>query len=125
MYLHLIESESTALELVLSSQDNDWEDNGKKWPGKFAMVEEKVVDDPAQQWYWNDQDGSMRNAANPDYRLDTITGWLYLANLKKSDEGGEGFPKSPRKWFYDAANSALTTELFEDYQVQAAIWGQP
>ena len=89
------------------------------------MIEEKVVDDPAQQWYWNEKDGSMRNAANPDYRLDTITGWLYLADLKKSDEGGDEFPKSARKWFYDSATSALTTELFEDYQVQAAIWGQP
>ena len=47
MYLHLFESESTGLDLVLSSQDNDYEKNGKTWPGKFAMIEEKVVDDPA------------------------------------------------------------------------------
>jgi len=72
------------------------------------MIEEKVLEDPSQQWYWNEKDGSLRNAANPDYRLDMITGWLYLANLSKASQGGIGFPTVARKWFYDNT-SALTT----------------
>lgn len=126
MYLHLFESDNTAYDLVLSSQDDDYEQDGKTWPGKFALLEEKVVDDPAQQWFWNEEDGSLRNAANPDYRLDMVTGWLYLANLKKSKEAGTAdFPTSPRAWWYEDSTSALTTLVDEDYKVQAAIWGQP
>ena len=126
MYLHLFESDNTGYDLVLSSQDADYESDGKTWPGKFAMLEDKVVDDEAQQWYWNEGDGSLRNGANPDYRLDVVTGWLYLANISKAKEAGTAdFPTQARKWWYEETTSALTTELSEDFKVQAAIWGQP
>jgi hypothetical protein len=42
MYLHLVQSDNTGLNLVLSAQDELASD---KWPGKWAIFEEKVVDD--------------------------------------------------------------------------------
>jgi len=45
MYLHLIESEDTAIDLVLSTEDDAY---SKWWPAKYALLEHKVVDDPAQ-----------------------------------------------------------------------------
>ena len=78
MYLHLIESDNTALDLVLSSQANDV---SKDFPGKWAMLEDKVIDDENQQWFYNAVEGSLTNKANPDYRLDDWDGYLYLANL--------------------------------------------
>jgi hypothetical protein len=40
--LNLVESDSTGLNLVLSTQDDD---ANKNWPGKWAIIEEKVKDD--------------------------------------------------------------------------------
>ena len=67
-YLHLIESDSTGLDLVLSTQPGNISD---EMPGKWAMLEEFVRDDEAQSWFFNAQEGSLYNKANPDYRLDT------------------------------------------------------
>ena len=83
-YLHLVESENTSLDLVLSTQDEDYAD---WWPGKWGIVEQKVVDDPAQQWYFNEKDGSLHNAANPNYTLDEHQGWLYVANIHHAQNG--------------------------------------
>ena len=78
MYLHLMESDNTGYDLVLSSQANDV---SKDFPGKWTMLEQKVVDDENQQWFYNAVEGSLTNKANPDYRLDDWDGYLYLANL--------------------------------------------
>jgi hypothetical protein len=60
--LNLVESDSTGLNLVLSTQDDD---ANKNWPGKWAIIEEKVKDDLTQQWYYSDKDGSLHNGAFP------------------------------------------------------------
>lgn len=89
------------------------------------MVEQKVVDDPAQQWFFNEKDGSIHNAANPDYFLDEHQGWLYVANVHhKGEHVDQDFPTTPRKWFYEGSNQALTTEV-EGIKTQVAIWQQP
>ena len=61
MYLHLVASDHTALDLVLSSDDDLY---SEEWPGKYLMLEHKVKDDPSMQWYWNDKDGTFTNGAN-------------------------------------------------------------
>lgn len=122
MYLQLVESENTGMDLVLSSQQ---EDASEEWPGKWAMFEEKVVDDEAQQWFYDAAKGTLHNAANPDYTLDMHEGWLYLANLKsQSPDKDRSFPKKARKWFYEDATSALTT-MKGSIKMQVGIWGQP
>ena len=45
MYLHLEEGDHTGYDLVLSTEEEDFSDY---WPGKYAMLEQKVLDDPAQ-----------------------------------------------------------------------------
>lgn len=87
-YLHLIESDSTGLDLVLSTQPDNISD---EMPGKWAMLEEFVKDDDAQSWFYNAQEGSLYNKANPDYRLDTQNGWLYVADMS-CKEKPKGFP---------------------------------
>lgn len=77
MYLHLVESENTGLDLVLSTQDQDWE---SWWPAKWAILEQWVKDDKAQQWYFDEAKGTLHNAANPSYTLDESQGWLMVAN---------------------------------------------
>jgi hypothetical protein len=67
MYLHQVESDDTYLNLVLSTQDDQY---SKVWPAKYAMLETKVVDESAQQWFFDDKDGSIYNAANPSYSLE-------------------------------------------------------
>lgn len=44
MYLHLVEAEDTAYDLVLSTEEEDFSD---WWPAKYVMLEQKVVDDSA------------------------------------------------------------------------------
>ena len=44
MYLHAVESDNTALDLVLSAEEKD---ESKKWPAKRVFYEQKVVDDEA------------------------------------------------------------------------------
>lgn len=122
MYLQLIESENTGMDLVLSSQAQD---ASEQWPGKWAMFEEKVVDDEAQQWFYNAEKGTLHNAANPDYTLDIHEGWLYLANVNsKSAAKDKQYPKKARKWFFEDATSALTTTK-DGIKMQVALWGQP
>ena len=55
------------------------------------MLEEFVKDDDAQSWFYNAQEGSLYNKANPDYRLDTQNGWLYVADMS-CKEKPKGFP---------------------------------
>jgi hypothetical protein len=118
-YLHLIESDSTGIDLVLSTQPDNV---SATFPGKWGMLEEFVRDDDAQSWFYNAQDSSISNRANPSYKLDTQNGWLYVADLS-CNKKPEGFPKSARKWFYEAGG-ALTT-VTDGVKTMAGIWGQP
>ena len=119
MYLQLKSSQNSPLDLVLSTQAQDASDD---FPGKWAMFEEKVVDDEAQQWFYDDVSGTIHNAANPDYSLDIHEGWLYVANLK-SENKPKGFPKKARKWFYEDSTQALTTMFKGTIKEQVGIWG--
>lgn len=76
MYLHLEEGDHTGYDLVLSTEEEDF---SEFWPAKYAMLEQKVLDDPAQQWYWNEKDGTLHNAANKDYFLQNDLGWVMVA----------------------------------------------
>jgi hypothetical protein len=118
-YLHLIEGDSTGLDLVLSTQADNINAN---YPGKWAMLEEFVRDDDAQSWFYNAQDGTIHNRANPDYMLDSQNGWLYVADMTCAKKP-EGFPTTPRKWFYEVGG-ALTT-VTDGVKTMAGIWGQP
>lgn len=122
MYLHLVESEGTSLDLVLSTQAKNW---ANWWPGKWGILEERVLDDKAQQWFFSEADGSIYNAANPEYRLDQHEGWLYVADIhNKSQDLDISFPTTPRKWYYDGVRQELSTML-GSVKVLAGIWGQP
>ena len=107
MYLHLEESVNTALDLVLSTQ----EDNGsKEWPAKWGMFEEKVVDDESQQWFYNETAQTLTNAASPNHTLDVYEGWLYLADINNASPlKRPEYPTEARKWFYEDGIQALTT----------------
>lgn len=91
MYLHLEEGDHTGYDLVLSTEEEEF---SEFWPAKYAMLEQKVVDDPAQQWYWNEKDGSLHNAANKDMYLQNDLGWVMVARdtsgkKKKKEEDEE------------------------------------
>jgi len=45
MYLHLEEGDHTGYDLVLSTEEDDFSEH---WPAKYAMLEQKVLDDTAQ-----------------------------------------------------------------------------
>lgn len=44
------------------------------------MVEQKVVDDEAQQWMYNEKDGSIKNIASGNF-LDFDYGWAMAAKI--------------------------------------------
>ena len=48
-----------------------------------------MVDDPAQQWYWNEKDGTLHNAANKDYFLQNDLGWVMVAKDKPAKKKSE------------------------------------
>lgn len=80
MYLHLQDmSDDIGLDLVLSTEEDDF---SAWWPAKYAMLEDKVKDDPAQQWYYDQDDGTLHNKANPDYFLENDLGWVMVAKQK-------------------------------------------
>lgn len=118
-YLHLVESDSTGLDLVLSTQNDQISET---FPGKWAMLEEFVRDDDAQSWFYNAQDSTISNRANPDYKLDSKNGWLYVADFSCKEKPAD-FPKKARKWWYDV-DGALTT-ITDGVKTMAGIWGQP
>ena len=122
MYLHLVESDSTAYDLVLSAQDEDWDEY---WPAKYAMIEHKVKDDPHQQWYYSREDATLHNAADPSYTLDQDYGWLMVAKVHHDrHEVYEGFPHKTRHWYYDPVQQALRTNLY-GVDSDVVISGQP
>lgn len=121
-YLHLEASDDTAFDLVLSTESDNY---SSSWPAKYGIVEQKVVDEPSQMWYYNEKTGGIHNAADPDYFLDNDYGWAMVANLKAASENVNAiFPKTPRKWYYDPVTSELTTEI-EGVHSSLATLGQP
>jgi len=122
MYLHLLESDNTGFDLVLSSMDDD---ESKEWPAKRVFFEQKVVDDETMQWKYNEKKGTISNVAHPKYTLASYQGWLWLANVKsKSKKKAEEFPTAEQKWFYSDSEQALTT-VVDGIESMVALWGQP
>lgn len=56
--LHLVESDNTGFDLVLSTQADD---QSTEWPAKWGLIENYVKDDEGQQWIYNEEDGSIYN----------------------------------------------------------------
>ena len=75
------------------------------------MVEQKVVDDESQQWYYNEKTGGIHNGEDPDYFLDFDFGWAMIADLRKNKKTSEHFPKKVREWFYEPVTQELTTNV--------------
>jgi hypothetical protein len=100
-YLHFVPSEHTAFNLVLSHEADEY---AKFWPAKYAMIEHKVIDDPAQQWTYDEKTGTIKNIADGSY-LDFDYGWAMAAKIaeKKDPKSkvSEHFPTKAREWFYD------------------------
>jgi hypothetical protein len=76
-YLHNVASDSTSLDLVLSTNADD--KFAAFWPGKYLFVEHKVVDDPTMQWYYDMKTGGIHNGQDTDYYLDFDFGWAMIA----------------------------------------------
>lgn len=74
-YLHLVESDNTAFDLVLSHEEEQY---APFWPAKYAMIEQKVKDDPAQQWIYDEKAGTIKNIAEGTF-LDFDYGWAMAA----------------------------------------------
>ena len=89
-YLHLVEGDNTAYDLVLATMDTD---ESKEWPGQRAYFEQKVVDDETQQWKYNEKTGAVHNIAYPKYSLAAYQGWLWSVNVKAKG-AVEEFPRS-------------------------------
>ena len=58
MYLHLESAQDTSLDLVLSTEADKFADY---WPAKYLMVEQKVPEDPSQQWFFNETSNAIHN----------------------------------------------------------------
>lgn len=122
MYLHLVESDNTGFDLVLSAEDDD---ESKKWPAKRTIFEQKVVDEENQQWKYNEKKGTISNIAFPKYTLASYQGWLWLANVKsKSKKKVEEFPTEEQKWFFSDKDQAITT-VVDGIESLISLWGQP
>lgn len=108
-YLHLVESDNTAYDLVLSHEAEQY---ASFWPAKYSMIEHKVKDDPAQQWIYDEKEGTIKNIAEGSY-LDFDYGWAMAAKLPSSKDSGvsNAFPKNPRRWFYDSVSMELRTDV--------------
>jgi len=119
-YLHLVESEHTAFTLVLSHEAQQF---APFWPAKYAMIEHKVVDDPAQQWTYDEKTGAIKNIADGSF-LDFDYGWAMAAKISNSTNVSEAFPKTPREWFYDPVSQELRTNV-DGVQTSLATLGQP
>ena len=120
-YLHLKSTEHTAYDFVLSTEQDDY---SKSWPAKYAIIEHRVIDEASQQWFYDESDGSIRNAADPTYFLDHDMGWAMVADVSKAKAVGKHFPTQKRKWFYDDETSELTTEINGVHSALATL-GQP
>lgn len=121
-YLHLVATEHTAFDLVLSHEAEQYADF---WPAKYAMIEHRVVDDPAQQWIFDETNGSIKNIASGAY-LDQDYGWAMAAQYPKASDKvvSEAFPRTPRQWFYDPQSQELRTDI-DGVQTSLSTLGQP
>lgn len=118
-YLQLVATDHTSLNLVLSHNSEKYADY---WPAWYSMVEHKVVDDPAQQWKWDEATGAIENIASGTF-LDFDYGWAMAAKLK-DPKASDKFPKTPRRWFYDSEKQELTTDI-DNVRTSLATLEQP
>ena len=107
-YLHSVASDHTSLDLVLSTEAEQFADY---WPAKYAMVEQKVVDEESQQWYYNEKTGGIHNGADPSFFLDFDYGWAMVGDLSVNKKTSEHFPKTVREWFFEPTSMELTTNI--------------
>jgi len=120
-YLHNVASDHTSLDLVLSTNADKYADH---WPAKYAMVEQKVVDDESMQWYYNEKTGGIHNGADKSFYLDFDYGWAMIADLTKNPKVSEHFPKKAREWFYEPGTGQLTTNV-EGVKTALNLMDQP
>jgi len=121
-YLHSHLGQDTPVVWVLTSRDEAGT--------QTAAVEHKVLDDPAQHWYWNIKDGTLHNEAFPDLVLDAADGlnrvvlskpngndsqkgWDYLATDRMVS--GAGLPLKVN-------NVDWTVQTTTDYAALAQYW---
>lgn len=98
-YLHLDEGEDTHNDLVLSADSEDFKDS---WPARYTFLEHQVYDDMAQQWFFNEKDGSIHNNATPSYMLQNDKGELQVGNVGSTDaKVSPAFPKKAGVWHWD------------------------
>lgn len=118
----MVESDNTAYDLVLSHEAEQYADF---WPAKYSMIEHKVVDDPAQQWIFDEKTGTIKNIADGSY-LDFDYGWAMAAKIseKPDPKVSSAFPSKPRQWFYDSVSMELRTDV-NGVQTSLAAFGQP
>lgn len=85
-------SDDIGLDLVLSTEEDDF---SAWWPAKYAMLEDKVIDDPSQQWYYDGVEGTLHNKANPNYFLENDLGWVMVAKQKGGQKKSKKAAKKP------------------------------
>lgn len=93
MYLHVFAEDDVEHKLVLSAVDNG--------PTPLnVLIEEQVFDDKSQQFFYDDSDKTLYNAAHPDLRLSELPG---------GEVGLVPLTSNPTKFYYDPKTSGLTT----------------
>lgn len=93
MYLHVFAEDDVEHKLVLSAVDNG--------PTPLnVLIEEQVVDDKSQQFFFDATDKTIYNAAHPELRLSELPG---------GEVGLVPLTSNPTKYYYDPKTSGLTT----------------
>ena len=80
MYLHWVDSENSNNDYVLSADDQDL---SSTWPVRYLFVENKVKNDPSQQWFIT-KDGNLYNRnSGSDYNVGNDKGAAVLSRGPK------------------------------------------
>lgn len=93
MYLHVFAEDDVEHKLVLSAVDNGATPLN-------VLIEEQVVDDKSQQFFFDDSDKTIYNAAHPDLRV---------AFLPGGEVGLVPLTSTTTKFYYDPKTSGITT----------------
>jgi len=93
----------------LSADSEDFKDS---WPARYTFLEHQVYDDLAQQWFYNEKDGSIHNNATPSYSLQNDKGELQVGNIGSTDAKVDAkFPRKAGVWHWDGPSKQLQTEV--------------
>jgi hypothetical protein len=131
MYLFWKESDHQRNPLVLATT------NLKTNGGKFQLtdLEDFIKDDPNQQWFYNRGDGSLRNAAWGEQKLDhlndlgldkgeQIDGKNVAFTATKNVTADLGGVDKGKYFFYNDALQSITTDYNgEHYQLSVPLLG--